>query len=85
MLRHMRTTVRLDDGLLDQARREAVRRGTTLTALIEEGLRLAINPPHSVQPGPRVRLPVSRARSGLMPGIDLDDSSAVFDRMDGLG
>ena len=84
MLRHMSTTVRLDDGLLDQARREAERRGTTLTALIEEGLRLAILPPKPVERSARIRLPVSRARAGLTAGIDLDDSSALLDRMDGL-
>ncbi len=85
MLRHMRTTVRLDDGLLDQARREAERRGTTLTALIEEGLRLAIRPPQPVERTTRVLLPVSRARSGLIAGVDLDDSAALLDEMDGVG
>jgi len=29
-------------------------------------------------------LPVSRSTGGLIAGIDLDDSSAVLDRMDGL-
>jgi hypothetical protein len=81
----MRTTVRLDDGLLAQAKREAERRGMTLTALIELGLRLALRRP---RPGPRdtrIRLPVSRARGGTVPGVDLDDSAAVLDRMDGVG
>jgi hypothetical protein len=41
----MRTTVRLDDALLERARREASRRGLTLTALIEQGLRLAMRQP----------------------------------------
>jgi hypothetical protein len=81
----MRTTVRLDDGLLDQARREARRRGTTLTALIEQGLRLAIRPPKPAERSARIRLPVSRARSGLIPGVVLDDSAALLDRMDGVG
>jgi hypothetical protein len=81
----MRTTVRLDDGLLDLARAEAQRRGTTLTALIEQGLRLAILPPPSQARSTRVRLPTSRARGGSLPGIDLNDSAAVIDRMDGLG
>ncbi len=84
MLRRMRTTVRLDDVLLDQARREAERRGTTLTALIEQGLRLAMLPPRPVEKNARVRLPVSRAAGGLIAGIELDDSSSVLDRMDGL-
>jgi predicted DNA-binding ribbon-helix-helix protein len=41
----MRTTVRLDDRLLERARREADRRGETLTALIERGLRLVLASP----------------------------------------
>jgi hypothetical protein len=77
--------VRLDDGLLDQARREAERRGTTLTALIEQGLRLAIRPTQAVERTTRVHLPVSRARSGLIAGVDLDDSAALLDEMDGVG
>lgn len=38
----MRTTVRLEESLMSQARREAARRGITLTALIEQGLRLVL-------------------------------------------
>ena len=82
MLRHMRTTVRLEDGLLKQAKREAERRGTTLTALIEQGLRLALRRPQARRSTRRITLPVSRARGGTVPGIDLDDMSSVLDRMD---
>jgi len=32
----MRTTVRLDEALLERARQEAVKRKTTLTSLIEQ-------------------------------------------------
>jgi hypothetical protein len=38
----MRTTVRIDDGLLEQAKAEARRKHRTLTSLIEEGLRLVL-------------------------------------------
>jgi hypothetical protein len=38
----MKTTVEIADQLLTEARRAADRRGTTLKALIEEGLRLAL-------------------------------------------
>jgi predicted DNA-binding ribbon-helix-helix protein len=38
MSRHMRTTVRLSEGLMNQAKREAERRQETVTALIEQGL-----------------------------------------------
>jgi hypothetical protein len=80
----MRTTVRLDEHLLDLARREAARRSMTLTALIEHGLRLALRKPQRVPQDARVVLPVSHARGGLMAGVDLDDSAALLDRMDGL-
>jgi hypothetical protein len=38
----MKTTVDIPDGLLAQAKRLAARRGITLKALIEDGLRYAI-------------------------------------------
>jgi hypothetical protein len=78
----MRTTVRLEEALLQHARREAARRGVTLTSLIENGLRLVLRkPPRSAQ-RPRVSLPVSRAKDGLLPGLDLDDNVDLLDRME---
>jgi hypothetical protein len=80
----MRTTVRLDEGLLIKAKQEARKRGETLTSLIERGLRLAISGSHKrARPG-RVLLPTSKAKGGLRPGINLDDTSAVLDRLDDL-
>lgn len=40
----MKTTVDISDALLETAKRRAVQRGTTLRALIEEGLRGALDP-----------------------------------------
>jgi hypothetical protein len=79
----MRTTVRLEESLLAQAKREAARRGTTVTALIEQGLRLVLARPGKVEERPWVRLPVSRASGGTLPGVDLNDSAALLDRMEG--
>ena len=79
----MRTTVRLDDALLDQAKREASRRRETLTALIEQGLRLILAQSRSPQHRRRVVLPTCRAGGGVLPGIDLNDTSALLDLMDG--
>ena len=83
MSRHMRTTVRLDDPLLEQARREAARRGTTLTALITEGLRLVLANGHMTHRRERVVLPVSRMGGGLQPGVDLSNSAALLDILEG--
>jgi len=79
----MRTTVRLDDGLLDQAKKAARERGETLTSLIEQGLRLVLARPLKRTPRRRVQLPVCTAGGGPLPGVDLDDTSGLLDRMDG--
>ena len=85
MLRHMRTTVRLDDTLLDRARREAARRGVTLTSLIEQGLENVLASPMLKAKRKRVSLPVCRAGGGTMAGVDLNNSAALLDRMEGRG
>lgn len=79
----MRTTVRLDDELLTRAKKEATRRKVTLTALIEQGLRLVLARPIGAGRRPPVELPECRAGGGLLPGVDLDDSANVLDRMEG--
>lgn len=86
MSRHMsptpaRTTVRLEEALLEQAKLEAQRRGLTLTALIEEGLRLVTARPQ-VSTKVRVEIPVCRTGGGTMPGVDLSDSAALLDLME---
>lgn len=79
----MRTTIRLDEGLLRQVKAEAARRGETVTALIERGLRLILSGSHQTPRRARVKLPVSRARGGTRAGIDLNDSSRLLDHLDG--
>lgn len=80
----MRTTVRLSDPLLERARKEAARRGTTLTALIEEGLLLVLaGAPMRPDQQERVRIPVSQATGGTLPGVDLDRSSELLDLIEG--
>jgi len=78
----MRTTVRLDPALLEQAKREAARRRETLTALIEQGLRLVLAQPQATRRRRRVTLPVCRAGGGVLPGIDLNDSASLLDIME---
>jgi hypothetical protein len=80
----MRTTVRLDEGLLTKAKQEARRRGETLTSLMERGLRLAISGSHKRVRAVRVRLPTSKADGGVRPGVNLDDTSAVLDHLDSI-
>jgi hypothetical protein len=79
----MRTTIRLDDRLLAEAKKRAAEKGTTLTALIEDSLREALA--RRARPVQRKRLRmITFGEGGLQPGIDLDDTSSLLDRMDGL-
>jgi hypothetical protein len=77
----MRTTIRLDDDLLREAKVRAAERGITLTKLIDESLRERLSArPQPKELGPfRLR---SYGRGGTRPGVNLDDNRAVRDLMD---
>jgi len=79
----MRTTIRLSDGLLRKAKKQAAEKGVTLTSLIEEGLK-AVLAVRQAAPHARLRLPVSKASGGTLPGVDLNRSSDLEDRMSNL-
>ena len=79
----MRTTIRLDDRLLAQAKREATRRGETLTAFFERALRLVLAKQPTSAKRARVPLPVSSAGGGTLPGVDLDDGASLLDVLEG--
>jgi hypothetical protein len=78
----MRTTVRLDEALMERAREEANRRGVTLTSLIEQGLQLVLRRPLKRSERVTVVLPECKAGGGTLPGVDLDDSAALLDQME---
>ena len=78
----MRTTVRLDEALMERARQEASRRGITLTSLIEQGLRLALRRPLKRPQQAAVSLPECHAGGGVLPGVDLSDSASLLERME---
>jgi hypothetical protein len=77
----MRTTIRLDDQLLAEAKELAARTGRTLTAVISDALREALA--RSSEPRPRAPFKlVTFSGDGLRPGVDLDDSAALLDLME---
>lgn len=79
----MRTTVRLDNALLERAKREAVRRNETLTALIEHGLRLVLAQRRPRTARVEIVLPECTAGGGTLPGVDLDDTASLLDILEG--
>jgi hypothetical protein len=77
-----RTTVRLPDALVRQAKRKAAAAGRSLTSLIEDGLRRVVNERAGNRGAGRVLPPVSTATGGLVPGIDLNDTAALQEAED---
>jgi hypothetical protein len=70
----MRTTIRLDDRLLQLAWREAERRGVTLASLVEQGLQLVLrqrSTDHSVCVTGDV----------ISPAVDPKKNGSLFDRI----
>lgn len=72
----MRTTVRLPDEILRRAKKRAAEQGRTLTSLLEEGLEVVLAEPVTTERR-RVRLPVSKATGGVLPGVDLNRSAEL--------
>ena len=67
MVNHMKTTVEISDALLHEAKRIAAREKTTVRALIEEGLRKALETRRKTQ-GFRLR-DMSYGEGGLRPDM----------------
>lgn len=80
MLWCMRTTIRLDDDLLREAKATAAQQGRSLTSFIEEALRrsLAIAAPEGEQRPYIVPTFGSRVRAG----IDLDSNADLLEVME---
>jgi hypothetical protein len=64
----MKTTIDIADPLLDAARKKATREGTTLRALVEQGLRQVIEEPKQAKKPFKFRLVTSGGR-GLQPHL----------------
>ncbi|MDL5158894.1 ribbon-helix-helix protein, CopG family [Actinomycetospora termitidis] len=76
----MRTTITIDDGLLDQVRRRAAELGQTVSQVIEDGVRTALlrREEQAEQPFRVTPFRGGRPRTA----IDLDDNTALLEHME---
>ena len=77
----MRTTIRLDDQLLEMTKQYALSHGKTFTAIVEDALREKLMTRSPIKKQSRIKLKTVTGK-GVNPGIDLDDSSSLLDVME---
>lgn len=76
----MRTTIRLDDAVLRDAKHAATRSGCTLTRYIEDALRQRLAAGQAAQSADPYRVPAFD--SDIRPGVDLDSNADLLDVME---
>ena len=78
----MKTTLDIEDELLVLAKAAAARERKSLTALIEEGLRLRLRRPRAS--GPKTGPPIPRfaGKGGLVAGVDPLSNRSLLDAAD---
>ena len=75
-------TIALDENLVKQARIKAIQEGTSLSAKVRELLSLYVRQDMPTAPVVIPKLPISKARGGLRPGIDPCSNRSMYDAMD---
>ena len=78
----MKTTLNLDDLLLQRAKALAAKHKTSLTRLIEEGLQLRLRTATMGAKAMRVaapKIPVFKGKGGMRPGIDPTSNKSMLD------
>lgn len=78
----MRTTIRLDNNLMSQLKRMAAETHRTLTSIIEDAVREVLARRKKKAVRTPVKLPTFKGW-GLRPGIDLNDTASLIDKMEG--
>lgn len=83
----MRTTVRLSDQLLRKAKKYAADHDTTLTAMLDEGLRMVLRetpPPYEVESTKLPPFSLPTVKGEMLPGINPSSNSQMSDIADGI-
>ena len=83
MLNHMRTTINLPDSLMLEAKKTALKEDTTLTEIISDALREALSRRRRNTSRKKFKI-ITYGEGGVLPGVDLNNSAALLDIMDGI-
>jgi hypothetical protein len=75
----MRTTITIDDGILEEVKQAAGDSGRTLSGFIQDAVAAAL---HKDSPAARPFRLVTFGRGGTWPAVDLDRTSALLQEDD---
>jgi len=78
----MKTTLDIDDELMVRAKAASARERKSLTALIEEGLRLRLRRPPASGRKTRPPIPSFAGKGGLVAGVDPLSNRSLLDAAD---
>jgi len=78
----MRTTITIEDSLLQKAKKISHERRCSLREVIEDALRVTFAKGHKTNRSGGERALKTFKGSGIQPGIDLSSSSALLDAME---
>ena len=77
----MRTTIRLDERLLAEAKKYAAESGRTLTSVLADALRETLARRRAPGKRKRIRLRTIKG-NGVRPGVDIDDTASLLELME---
>jgi hypothetical protein len=80
MVFHMKTTLNIDPSVMQRLKEEAARRGTTMSELVEAGIRRILAEPGDRPTRPRLP-PLPSWKSGGAR-VDVANRDALYDAMD---
>lgn len=78
----MKTTLNINDSLLAQAKAFAAEQQTSLTRLVEEGLRLRLRGQKTYSKKRKQHIYVYQGRGGVMPQLNPLSNKATLDILD---
>lgn len=78
MVINMKTTLNIDDSVMAHLKREAAKRGCTMSELVESALRLLLRPKRKSEKLPL--LPTFKSGGAL---VDIADRDALYQAMEG--
>ena len=81
MVFHMKTTLNIDDSVMQRLREEAARRGTTMSMLVEAGLRRVLAEP-AQHASAAAGLPPLPTWNGGKELVDISNRDALYKAME---